>query len=278
MAGACAVLLAAAAAGHLWTARADRVRRRQAQAAQQAEQRFIQQEEAANHLRQYQIDQLAGELSRLESAPQYHYELLLALSRSAPGPVVLESVTTQGAEFTITGRTEENAGSSIGSLSSFYRALAAPDLPWTLGAEPPGSSGSHFTLSGRFRVPPSLGSTAADPASRTPEAVARWASRLEAEKARFPLAVSFDAQIKQLASRWSVSSEPAAPSAGGEVRHYALAAAQASLDDWSDLVGTVRDLCAQPGLTIDRLTLTAAPDGAAVILQAGLDLSVRLRP
>ena len=84
-------------------------------------------EPIAGRARQSQIDQLTGELSRLHSAPQYHYELLLALGRAAPDTVVLESVTTQGADFVIAGRMEDAGtppGEAVASSGARSRSIA----------------------------------------------------------------------------------------------------------------------------------------------------------
>jgi hypothetical protein len=82
-----------------------------------------------------------------------------------------------------------------------------------------------------------------------------------------------------LGRRGWTASEPATDRRNGyELRHYSLRRANPRLGDWPEIVASVRILCDEPGLTIDRLLLTAAPDGAAVFIRAELGLTVRLRP
>jgi hypothetical protein len=65
---------------------------------------------------------------------------------------------------------------------------------------------------------------------------------------------------------------------GYELRHYSLRYANPRLGDWPEIVASIRGLCDEPALTIDRLVLTAAPDGAAVFSRAELGLTIRLKP
>jgi hypothetical protein len=62
-----------------------------------------------------------------------------------------------------------------------------------------------------------------------------------------------------------------------EVRHWALAYPHPTLGSWSDIVQTVRRLCAEPGVTIDSLVLAAAPDGSDAFTQAQITVTARLR-
>ena len=63
-----------------------------------------------------------------------------------------------------------------------------------------------------------------------------------------------------------------------ELRHYLLHLASPRLGDWPEIVASIRLVCDEPGLTIERFFLAAAPDGAAVFIRAEVGLTVRLRP
>jgi hypothetical protein len=111
----------------------------------------------------------------------------------------------------------------------------------------------------------------------TPQAMDALAARVSAARGRLQSAADFDAAMRDWSRNWTalVSSDDHYP--GLEVRRYALACSHPEFRAWPDIVATVKILCAQPGLTLDSLTL-AAPAGSEAFVEAQITLTARLRP
>lgn len=111
----------------------------------------------------------------------------------------------------------------------------------------------------------------------TPEAVARLAAEVSATRARLRGAADFGRWLSRLEARWRVEEDAEEDAPGLEIRHLALAYRRPCPEAWPDLAGSVRELAAEPGLTIDSLALAAAPDGLGGFAEARLTLTLRLR-
>jgi hypothetical protein len=115
-------------------------------------------------------------------------------------------------------------------------------------------------------------------AGDTPETVARLETQLAAARARLPAAKAFDALVQGECPNWIVETRSIESLPEIEVRHYGMVFDHPKMSSWPDILETIRILCAEPGLTIDSLALTAAPDGADAFEQVEVNLTVQLRP
>ena len=190
----------------------------------------------------------------------------------------------------ITGRILEGPAPFDGTLAGFRQELAASEPPWILRRSAEPTPAPDFTVAGIFKADesrespeesgPQPGGAASVPKwthGANPDDPARLTARLAATRARFPSAAEFDSGRRPWGSRWVVTGRSVESRSDWEIRHLALAWDRPGLRDWSDIADTVRSCCSQPGLTIDRLALTSAPDGADSFLKAELSLAVRLR-
>jgi hypothetical protein len=112
----------------------------------------------------------------------------------------------------------------------------------------------------------------------TPERISRLEDELSMARAALPAAATFDDWLSRLSANWTVLASATERYPGLVVRRYALAYNHPTLRSWPDIVGTVKILCMEPGLTLDSLSLAAAPGGADAFVQAQLTLTARLRP
>jgi hypothetical protein len=112
----------------------------------------------------------------------------------------------------------------------------------------------------------------------TSEAVDRLEERLSAARSALPAADRFDDWLARQDRSWTILASATDRYPGLEVRRVVLAYNHPTLGAWSDIVETARALCAEPGLTVDSLSLAAAPDGSDAFIQAQITLTARLRP
>jgi hypothetical protein len=112
----------------------------------------------------------------------------------------------------------------------------------------------------------------------TPQAASNLESRLAVERALLPAAAGFDAWLARECGDWTVLASATDRYPGLEVRRYALACNHPTLRSWPGILQTTRVLCTRPGLSVDSLSLAAAPDGSDAFVQAQITLTARLRP
>ncbi len=116
-------------------------------------------------------------------------------------------------------------------------------------------------------------------AGATPEAVAKLEAQLAAALARLAAAIAFDALVQGECQNWIVETRSVEPLPNMEMRRYGLVFDHPKMSSWPDIVATMKILCAQPGLTIDRLALTKQRlDGTDAFEQVEVNLTVLLRP
>jgi len=285
------LILMVASAWFAWAARQDRESSLRQVAASREQHAHLQEWVASRATIEGKIDELEQAVSRIQGAPQPHYELLAALDRATPKTIALQALKIQDRAFAIKGHIYEDADRPD-TLPRFWRELAAPDAPWHLEDAPTTTGEADFTLRGSFQPGsgrPSLPSPAAivpedTPlekqaaalAHATPEVVSLLETRLAGARARLPPAGAFDAWMQAAGRNWIVETHSAEPSADLETRHYGLAYDHPRMSSWPDIVETIRTLCAEPGVTIDSLAITAAPDGADAFQQVEIKLTVLL--
>jgi hypothetical protein len=111
-----------------------------------------------------------------------------------------------------------------------------------------------------------------------PQPIEPLAARASAARGRLPSAAGFDAEMREWGRNWTTLACSTDRYPDIEVRHYAIARGHPALAAWPDIVATVKILCAQPGLTLDSLSLAAAPEATDAFVQARITLTARLRP
>lgn len=261
--------LGAAAHGWLGSCARERQRREAAEAASRLAQ--ARGEQAQDRERLSREERLASECSEALSPPQHHYELLETLSRGAPASLVVRRLAARRPDFSITGRIVEGAPQSGGDpRAALRRELSVPGSPWTLQGGQEAAPPPDFALYGRFETAGDIPAQASGPA---PGAEARLAAAL----ALLPTAAAFDSGTRPWGGRWTVRDPSCLARSGWELRRLTLVIDRPGPEDWPQIVDTIRACCAQPGLTIERLTLASAPDGAGGFTQAELALTLRLR-
>jgi hypothetical protein len=210
-------------------------------------------------------DRLARALARLQPPPVLAGGLLAALARTTPAAIVLREVTCAGDNFVIRGHVHDGAAGPDNPLARFRRDLGPPDAPWRISDSASGSA--DFTWSGSFLRP-----------AAAPVTTAALEAQLTTARAALLPAGDFDAWLRDWSRPWKILAHSAEPSPDLEVRHYALAYGEARLRAWSGFVHALQAAAAEPGVTVDSLVLTAAPDGADAFTQARITLTARLRP
>lgn len=217
--------------------------------------------------------ELAEAIARAESPPQPHYNLLLALASSVPEAMALQSLAIEGPDFVITGRTDPGAGRD--PLTQFGRDLAVSGAPWRLQSGPIPGAGNEFTLRGSFTKPDL---SREPPPAQDGAEIARLEARLAAVCASLPTLSSIGQKIKSWEGGWVIEARSIEPFSKIEVRHYMFTARDPKLSAWEGVAETVKNLCDEPGLTIERLALSAEPDQPGGRLDAAIAVAVRLRP
>lgn len=224
------------------------------------------------------IRALASAAADLKTAKPTQGDFLTALATSVPKSAVLSEAAVDDGRITLCGRVCDHSVRCGEVAAKVCADLAPSGVPWALRPDPLPSGGSDFVLRGSFDPRPAAQEPSAA-VEDTPDALARSEKGFAAACARLSAAGSFEERLGALCRRGWTASEPATDRRDGyELRHYSLRRANPRLSDWSEIVASVRVLCGEPGLTIDRFLLTAAPDGAAVFIRAELGLTVRLRP
>jgi hypothetical protein len=222
-------------------------------------------------------ERLEGALRLCERPPQHQSELLETLAAEIPRALTLTSVTCEEGRFTIRGRIDDATGDP---LPSFCQNLAAGDPPWRI-EEPGGSpakpqvSASQFVIRGVFADPDRLKTAGA---GIPPESLSALEARWSAARARLSASDAFETWLKTSAGRWIVELRSTESSPDFGMRHYALDYRNPALDAWADILRTAQILCAEPALTIDRLDLEAAPEGADTFRRVEIALTARVLP
>jgi hypothetical protein len=112
----------------------------------------------------------------------------------------------------------------------------------------------------------------------SPEALSKLKERLSSTRALLPAAGPFEPWLERQSRNWTILASATDRYPSLEVRRYALAYNHPTLRAWPDILGTIKSLCAEPGLSLDTLSLAAAPDGSDSFVQAQITLTARLRP
>jgi hypothetical protein len=206
--------------------------------------------------------------SRAAVARQPHYELLATLARATPPSIVLRELRCEGDGFRLEGRVCEKANRPDSPLIQFCQDLAPRSAPWRWPGAPE-TAATDFAWQGVFQTEAAAPPTEAD--------AAQWEARAALVRDSLPTEKDFEAAAEDWNRHWTVVAQPGAEFPDLEVRHYALAYPHPTLRAWSDIVQTVRELCAEPGVTLDGLVLAAAPDGGDAFTQARITLTARLR-
>lgn len=262
-----ASLVGAAGLGWSWHIRSERRRLEQAEAS--ARRSRLEAETAAGLARQDQVRRLSAECATVATPPQHHAELLLALLRATPRAIVVRRLAANGGDFTIEGSVLPGADPAENPLAALRHGLSAPEAPWTLPGGQPAPQGPDFAILGRFRE--------SEPFPDCTPALPELAARLAERRSLLRSEANFDSHARPWGPHWVVTRQSRESAFGWEVRRYDLAYDRARLDDWPDIVETVKTCCGEPGLTIDRLALASPPEGCENFLQAEISLTVRLR-
>jgi hypothetical protein len=221
---------------------------------------------------------LAAAASELNAARPAQGDFLLALASSVPKSAVLNEVSVDGGRITVTGRICDRSARSGDVAAKLCSDLAPPGVPWALRPDSTPPAGSDFILRGSFGPKSPVPDPPAAPGD-TPDALARSEAGFAAACAQLPAAGAFEERLSSLCrGGWTAAGPTSDRRSGYELRHYSLRYANPRLGDWPEIVASIRGLCDEPALTIDRLVLTAAPDGAAAFSRAELGLTIRLKP
>ena len=115
-------------------------------------------------------------------------------------------------------------------------------------------------------------------AGATPDTILQLENRLAAARARLAPAPGFDAWLQGACRNWIVATRSTGSAGDLELSQYGLVYDHPRMSSWPDITASLQALCAEPGLTIDRLDIAAAPDGADAFQQVEVRLTVLLRP
>ena len=206
-------------------------------------------------------------------------DFLLALASSFPRSAVLGEIAVSDGQITLSGRFCDRSVRTADAAARLCSDLAPSGAQWSLRSDPASSGGFDFVLRGSLerhqngveKKPPAAGDT--------PQALEQNETGFEQARSRLSTGASFEETLTALGRQgWTAAGRGVDRRNGYELRSYVLRFANPRLGDWPGIVASVRLICDQPGLTIERLFLTAAPDGAAVFIRAELALTVRLKP
>jgi hypothetical protein len=231
---------------------------------------------------QKRISDLRAAFGRAHAASQPHYLLLAALAKATPTKIALRELSCDGDGFRIRGHVYEKAGRPDDPLIPFCRDMAMAGAPWRFPGAPEVADGD-FIWRGVFQPDSAAlpGSAEPNPPSAIavpePGNVAQWERAVSAARAQLPSRSDFDDGSQGWSRHWIVLAQSADRLPDVELRHYALAYDHPSLGSWSDIVETLRRLCAENGVTVDSLALAAAPDGSDAFAEAQITLTARLR-
>ncbi len=206
-------------------------------------------------------------------------DFLPALAAAFPKSAVLGEIAISDGQITLSGRICDRGVRTADAAARLCSELAPSGAQWSLRSDPPASGGFDFVLRGSFERH-QKGSDEKPAASEdTPLALERSEAGFAQACSRLPTGASFEEKLTGLGRRGWIAAGPRVYRRNGyELRNYILRFANPRLGDWPEIVVSIRLLCDEPGLTIERLFLTAAPDGAAVFIRAELALTVRLKP
>jgi hypothetical protein len=236
----------------------------------------------ANRALQRQIADLRAVWGRTAVPNQSNYDLLMALARATPANISLRELRCDGEGFLLRGHVYERTDRPDSPLIQFCRDLAPPEASWRFSGGPEVVEGD-FAWRGTFQA--TAASPERDGASQAPSlpaeasniAAGQWREMVSSARARLPAEKDFKVEAEPWNPHWTVLAQSADRFPDLEVRHWALAYPHPTLGSWSDIVQTVRGLCAEPGVTVDSLVLAAAADGSDAFTQAQLTVTARLR-
>ena len=95
----------------------------------------------------------------------------------------------------------------------------------------------------------------------SPEEVARLEGKLAKSTSTLPSGTEFDAWMRGWSGNWTVETRSAEIADPIERRRYVVAYDDPNLRVWPDMVSSLKALCSEPGVTIDRVDLALGPDG-----------------
>ena len=205
-------------------------------------------------------------------------DFLPALAASFPRSAVLGEIAMSDGQITLLGRICDRSVRTADAAARLCSDLAPSGAQWTLRSDPLPSGGFDFVLRGSVERRPKSAEEKPAASGDTPQALERNETGFAQACSRLPTDASFQQMLAALSRRGWIAAAPAVDRRNGyELRHYLLRLANPRLDAWPEIVASIRLICDQPGLTIERLLLTAAPDGAAVFIRAELGLTIRLK-
>jgi hypothetical protein len=213
---------------------------------------------------------------------QPYYELLLALARATPANISLSELRCDGKGFLLLGHVYEKADRPDSPLIQFCRDLTPAESPWRFSVGPEIVEG-NFSWRGTFQT--MVGTLERDGGSKMSPLPAdtgtigadQWKEMVASARTQLPAEGDFTVVAEPWNRHWIVLAQSDDRFPDIEVRHRALAYPHPTLGSWTDIVQTVRGLCAEPGVSVDSLVLAAAPDGTDAFTQAQLTVTARLR-
>jgi hypothetical protein len=239
----------------------------------------VQAEAGERETRIERMHYLATAASELNPTRPAQGDFLVALASSVPRSAVLNEVSIDGGRITVTGRICDRSARPGDVAARLCADLSPHGAPWALRPDSTPPSGSDFALRGSFGPKSPVPEQPAASPGETPDALARSEAAFAAACAHLPAAASFEERLSALRrGGWTAAGPTSDRRSGYELRHCSLRHANPRLADWPEIVASIRSLCDEPALTIDRLILTAAPDGSAVFSRAELGLTIRLKP
>ena len=206
-------------------------------------------------------------------------DFLYALAASFPRSAVLCEIAFSDGQIVLSGRICDRSVRTADAAAKLCSELAPSGAQWSLRPDPPPSGDLDFVLRGSLgRHREGAGDKPAA-SGDTPQSLQQSEAGFARACSRLQTGASFEEKLAALARRGWISAEPGVDRRNGyELRSYVLRLANPRLGDWPEIVASIRLLCGEPGLTIERFHLTAAPDGAAAFVRAEVGLTVRLKP
>jgi len=111
----------------------------------------------------------------------------------------------------------------------------------------------------------------------TPEAAQRAEAAAAAAQADLESADQFAARLRAWSPEWRAECRATDRRYGIELRRYRLISTDATPQAWGATLALLHDLTDAPGVTIEQLALTAAPEGDGTFTQIAVELTARLR-
>lgn len=95
----------------------------------------------------------------------------------------------------------------------------------------------------------------------TPNEADRLEGQLAKATSRLPVAAGFDSWLQGWSGDWTVESTSTESVGGIECRRLIIAHNDRDLRAWNDILGSLKTLCNEPGVTVDRVDVALDPGG-----------------